>query len=226
MKWTVPRVWEGGRCFLIGGGPSVLKQFNIPTEIVREVYAGSKAPSAYSPFLEPIHKEHIIAVNVAYRIGDWIDCMFFGDKDTYYENERLLPCFRGLKVSCAPGIENKPGIKWLRRDPRKKKGITTDPSQVCWNHNSGAAAMNLAVHMGVRQIILLGFDMKLDEKKNQHWHKFYAGKLTDVGNTMKTHLSYFPAIAEDLKKLGVEVLNANPDSNITEFRKVNIQDVL
>lgn len=226
MKWKVPRVWEGGRCYIIGGGPSILTQFNVPDTVKRAVYSGAESPAAYSPYLEPIHKEHVIAVNVAYRFGDWIDMMFFGDDTTWYENQRDLPNFKGIVVNCSPGMHNIPGLKWLRRDPRLSHGITTDPTQVCWNHNSGSAAINLAVHTGVKQIILLGFDMKLDKENNQHWHKFYSTDTTDVQRTMMKHLKPFPNIARDLKKLGIEVLNANPDSGIDVFKKVNIKDVL
>jgi hypothetical protein len=87
MLWKVPRVWEGGSCVIIGGGPSMLKQFNIPSEIVEGVYSGKLSPTAYSPYLKAIHKKHIIAVNVAYKIGPWIDMMIFGDSSTWAEDK-------------------------------------------------------------------------------------------------------------------------------------------
>ena len=38
MIWKVPRVWEGEQCVIIGGGPSVIRQFNIPENLVNDVY--------------------------------------------------------------------------------------------------------------------------------------------------------------------------------------------
>lgn len=225
MSWTAPRMWEGGTAIIIGGGPSILKQFNIPPEIVKGVFSKKLFPSAYSSYLKAIHNQHIIAVNVAYRIGPWIDVMFFGDTSTWNEEKKNLTTFRGLKVSCAGGLENEPSIKWMKREPRRKVGISTDPNFLAWNRNSGSAAINLAVHFGVKRIILLGFDMKLDTSKNQHWHKIYDSDPKSVDRTMAKHLAGFPQMKSDLDRLHIEVLNANPDSKIDAFRKLNFKDI-
>ena len=96
---------------------------------------------------------------------------------------------------------------------------------VSWNNNSGAATINLAVHMGAKRIILLGFDMKLDEEKNQHWHKFYSTKEKDIASTFRKHLSGFQEIKRDADLLGVEIINANPTSAITQFPRMNFKDI-
>ena len=227
MLWKVPRMWEGGTCIIIGGGPSILKQFNVPDEIVSDVHVGKRQPSAYSPYLEPIHKHHVIAVNVAYKIGAWIDMMIFGDSSTWSEDRKGILEFRGLKVTCADMLpQNSNSLKYLGRDPKKRKGgISTDHCLVGWNKNSGAAAMNLAVHTGVKRIILLGFDMRLDSSQNQHWHKFYTSPLNQTTSIFNKHLAGFPQIKKDLDALGIEVLNANPDSAIEVFKKVNFKDI-
>jgi len=227
MIWTVPKIWNGGTAIIIGGGPSILKQFNVPQSIIQGVYTKKLSPEAYSPYLSAIHKQHIIAVNVAYRIGPWIDVVFFGDKSTWDEEKANLRNFKGLKVSCATGcgLENEASVKWLRRDPRRKVGISDNPSLISWNRNSGSAAINLAVHFGAKRIILLGFDMQLDANNNQHWHKMYASPLKTVQFTMGKHLMGFPQMKADLDKMHIEVLNANPDSKITSFRKLNFKDI-
>lgn len=225
MLWKVPRMWEGGTCVILGGGPSILQQFDVPANIIQDVYLGRQKPSAYSPYLEAIHDMHVIGVNVAYKIGPWIDVMFFGDDATWDEEKQGLKNFPGLVVSCATGISQVPRVKWLKRDFKKKFGIATDPSTVCWNNNSGCAAINFAVNAGVKRIILLGFDMTLDTQQNQHWHKFYASNLNTVHQTMKKHMSCLPQLKADLDALGVEVINASPESKIECFAKVNFKDI-
>jgi hypothetical protein len=117
-------------------------------------------------------------------------------------------------------------LKFLGRDPKKRAGgISTDPILLGWNNNSGAAAINLAVHTGVKKIILLGFDMKLDPQQNQHWHKLYVSPINQTKSIFSKHLIGFPAIKKDLDKLGVVVLNCNPDSAIDCFQKVNFKDL-
>ena len=54
--WTAPRIWDGGECFILGGGPSLAA-----------VDVGQ------------LRGRRVIAVNQAYKLGDWIDVLFFGD---------------------------------------------------------------------------------------------------------------------------------------------------
>lgn len=226
--WSIPKIWEDGRCFIIGGGPSMPRQFDVPEEVIQSVYAGRLTPEAYSPYLSSLHKEHVIAVNMAYQLGPWIDVLFFGDDGYWTNNKAKILAFPGLRITCAKNIEwmYQRRVKVMTRDPRKTSGISDSPKTVSWNKNSGGAAISVAAHFGVKQIILLGFDMKLDEGKNQHWHKFYGGNPKTVGATFKIHKRGFPAIAEDAKRMGIEILNANPDSNIEEFKKIKIKDIL
>jgi len=225
MKWIVPRIWEGGTAVIIGGGPSILKQFSIPESVIEDVYSGKLTPDAYSPFLEPIHKKHVIAVNVAYKIGNWIDVMFFGDLSTWNEQKKDLVKFKGLRITCASGLTNDTRLKHLAQNERHRVGITTDPTKLSWNGNSGNASINLAVLFGVKRIILLGFDMQLNNGNNQHWHNYYSTPTKEVQSTMKRHLSPLSTMKKELDALGIEVINANPDSKIECFTKMNFNEI-
>lgn len=226
--WKVPKIWENGQCIILGGGSSIPSQFDVPQKVIDGVFAGQNSPAAYSPYMSVLHDKHVIAVNMAFKIGDWIDCVFFGDSNfiNIANNRSDLFEFKGLRVSCADKIEDYAHvIKILGRDRSKKLGISTNPSLVSWNYNSGAAAINLAVHFGVKKIILLGFDMNLDSNNNQHWHKVYDHSLDKIPELMKYHLSGFPMIARDLRTLGVEVINCSPNSAIECFPKMSIKEV-
>jgi len=234
MGWNVPRMWEGGECWIIGGGPSVPKQFGVPNTIIQQVLSRELEPSAYSKYLEPIHKKHVIGINSAFLLGDWIDMVFFGDKRWYLEYRKQLAKFPGLKVTCCPSLAGDKHdiekVKYLQRDKRHGKGISFNSGMVCWNGNSGAAAISVAVHTGVDRIILLGFDMKLDENNKQHWHGLYGTANREVinkkGLPFSRHLLGFKEIHRDSLIKGVDILNACPDSMITQFKKVKVEDVL
>ena len=222
--WTIPRIWDGGQCIIIGGGPSLTRQFNIPEEIVKQVHIQKESPLIYSPYLSSIHNEHIIAVNMAHKLGPWVDCVFFGDAGFLAKSRPDLFEFKGLRITCHGRNQmHNSYLKVLERDKSKPKGITFKPNHVSWNGNSGACAINLAMHFGVKRIFLLGFDMSLDVKQNQHWHKYYKTTTKNVNTTFKRHLAGFPVIAKDLAGK-VEVINCNPDSQITCFPKANIKD--
>ena len=111
MNWTVPRIWEGGDVWIIGGGPSITKEFQIPSEVVNDVVIGKKPLSLYSPYMESIHKKHVIGINVAYMLGPWVDMVFFGDNNFF---RRCSVCHRnGGFTSHQNTFDNSlPTIRW------------------------------------------------------------------------------------------------------------------
>ena len=228
MTWQVPQIWEGGDVWILGGGPSVPIQFGIPDKVIQEVMKGNSPPSVYSPYMSLLHKKHIIGINVAYLIGSWIDMVFFGDKGFFLNHQQGLANFPGLKVSCHPIADRCNWVKYLAKDTTHGKGISSSPKMVSWNGNSGAAAISLAVHTGAKRIILLGFDMQLNSKNMQHWHNVYnRGERLDKRKLpFERHKRGFPEIAKDAKRMGVEILNASPTSEIKEFQRFSVKELL
>jgi hypothetical protein len=231
MIWQVPRIWEGGDVWIIGGGPSITKEFNIPAEVVQSVLKKQSPLSVYSPYMSFLHDKHVIGINVAYMLGDWIDMVFFGDKSFFLTHQNGIAIFPNLKVSCLPSMAGSSWIKCLPRDTEHTRGISTSPRLCSWNGNSGAAAISVAVHAGAKRIILLGFDMKLSPDKTQHWHNVYGrGEIKDDKKLRKLpfdrHLRGFADIAKDAKRMGVEILNCCPDSMIKEFPKFSLKELI
>lgn len=232
MNWKVPNMWEGGECWILGGGSSMPREFGIPEDIIQAVMNKQSPLSVYSPYLSPIHGKHVIGINVAYKIGTWMDMVFFGDSSFYEIHRQELSHYPKLKVSCAPKVETtfmNDGIKFLKKDS-KIQGISTNPRTVAWNKNSGAAAISVAANAGAKRIILLGFDMTLNEGGEQHWHQEYKVKQTKTSLTTKQtftiHMQGFNAISRDAKQRGIEIINASPNSKIQQFEKVSVKELL
>lgn len=232
--WKVPRMWEGGECWIIGGGPSLIEQFDIPADVVVDVRSCRQPLSVFSPYMQAIHSKHIIGINAAFLLGRWVDMVFFGDNGFFLKNRRALAAFAGLKVSCAPKV-NQPqyrgdGIKFTPRNGSHSRGIATTRGTVSWNKNSGAAAISVAAHTGAKRIILLGFDMRCGEDAAQHWHAEYGRQAgnpkNEKGLPFPRHLLGFPAIARDARRMGIEIINASPHSRITEFKQANVKDLI
>ena len=228
MQWDIPKIWQGGDVWILGGGSSLVQQFNIPNNIVEDVRSGKCSIAAYSPYLFELHKKHILAVNTSFLLGNWVDMLFFGD-DTFYDLcSREITMYKGLKVSCHFKFDalkyKKKGIRYIKKSI-KREGISIKKGEIAWNKNSGAAAINIAVHTGAKRIILVGFDMALDENQNQHWHSFYKQpKATEI--LFAKHLEGFGAIKEDADKLGVTIINTSMDSKIKQFEKINYKELL
>ena len=240
MTWKVPPIWEDGDVWILGGGPSVTKQFDIPDDVVNDVINKVKPPSAYSPYMEAIHKKHVIGINVAFLIGNWIDVCFFGDGKFYAQNKEALAQWPGLKVTCNPGTARIPWIKYLARDNTHSFGISSKLDSVSWNANSGSAAVSMAANAGAKRIILVGFDMSLGKDGSKHWHRLYEPIVTPqemvhfrkigiryrVRMPFNRHLQGFPQMLKDAQVRGIEIINACPESAITVFPKCNVKDLL
>lgn len=239
MNWCVPRIWEGGDVWILGGGPSVTRQFEIPDSVVEEVRKGVSPPTTYSPYMEALHDKHVIGINVAYLIGDWMDMVFFGDNKFFLAHRERLATWPGLKVSCHSSTAKIDWVKHLERDTTHPRGISPDPRKISWNCNSGASAVSVAANAGAKRIILLGFDMTINGNGNRHWHNLYHSTVPVPPNArgrgglpravhlpFDRHLRGFPDMARDAKLRGIEILNVCPESAITVFPKITLEDVL
>ena len=202
--WRVPRLWPGGECFILGGGPS-LKDVD----------------------MSRLKGRRVIAVNNAFKLADWIDVMFFGDP-RWLKNQGIklgILNFAGLKVTTREEHLDKPWIRVVKRRVQPTGGVSRDPGILVWNISSGACAIGLAYHFGVKRIVLLGFDMrKVDGKTN--WHDDYAVPKKFQFNPYSRFMKPFEGIAKDLKRLNVECLNATPGSALDVFPIVELEDVI
>jgi hypothetical protein len=90
--------------------------------------------------------------------------------------------------------------------------------------NGGYQTINLVYLFGAVKIILFGFDMQLTGKKS-HWHGDHPGDLNrDL--PVKTFQKNFPALAQDLKAEGVEVINATRETALECFPRMGIEEAL
>ncbi|MFN4176430.1 hypothetical protein [Phenylobacterium sp.] len=91
--------------------------------------------------------------------------------------------------------------------------------------NSGFHAVNLAVQLGVRRIVLVGFDMSLAD--GVHWHGAHDARLNNpTAQSLARWAGVLDRQALRLAQLGVEVLNASPVSALAAYPKVSLEDAL
>lgn len=229
--WKVPKMWKGGDCWIIGGGLSMPRQFGVPEDVIEQVNNQQTSISVYSQYMSELHYRNVIGVNVAFLLGSWISVLYFCDGSFYRNYRKDILRFSNIKATCVnhlprSGIDSGEinVIKRLKRDTRY--GLSTRADIICWNHNSGGAAINFATLAGVKRVLLLGFDMKWVDNKT-HWHHGLPGyQKPQIPATYRKFLRSFPAIAEDAKRNRVEILNVNTDSAIKQFPQVQLKDVL
>jgi hypothetical protein len=232
-NWFVPRMWDFAECWILGGGISMPRQFGVPEKVIQAVREQKKPITAYNKYFKALHEKHIIGTNVAYKLGHWISVLYFGDLPFYRNNMLDLHTFYNLKITDTGNlpnqnpevIQNHNRIKKLIRDVQP--GLSEDPKKLRWNHNAGAGAINLASLFGAKRILLLGFDMKADSNGHTHWQTGRPGYRHDTEQKhFDRFLKCFSKIAVDAARLGIEILNVNPDSALDDFPKVSLKEVL
>lgn len=209
--WTSPELWPGSAFVIIGGGPS-LTQAQVDACRDRQLF-GSKVRA--------------IAVNDAYRIAPWADVLYFCDDKWWRWHGKKLGAWTSLIVKLAGGEHDfgDPRIKVMRNVDTG--GLCTQRDGLNTGRNSGFQAINLAVHLGAKRIVLLGFDMgaQVDAGRlKTHWFGDHPGGTSD--RVYDSMLPWFDTIVQPLAKLGIEVFNATPGGRLRAFPMKSIDEAL
>ena len=195
--------WQGQRCFIIGGAPS-LKDFDF----------------------SKLKGELVIGINRAY---EKIDCTIMFSMDSRYfqwitrgelkgkAREKFIN-FKGYKIWLNASRYQFPkdvyqlgwvgghGFSWSLKD-----GLGG-------GSNSGFGALNLAVCLGANPIYLLGYDMK-----GKHWHDDYP--IKQPVEVYDKFIERFSKVAPEIKQHGIRVINLNPDSALKCFEFGQLEDI-
>lgn len=200
--WSVPKMWPGATVFIIGGGPSVNKED-----------------------LTPLSQHRVIGVNSAYRFGpEIVDILFFGDRVFLDKDDREdIRRFPGLKITFIDNVNShQHGFLMLQR---VGGAISNNSKQLTWKSNSGGPAIDLAVLMGAKKVVLIGYDMKIDGDGKHNFHDVY-----DHHPQEKVYLDrfarVFPEKAAACRRLGVEVIDTSMEGLLDCFPKRTLISVL
>ncbi|MBZ9705379.1 methyltransferase domain-containing protein [Mesorhizobium sp. ESP7-2] len=200
---TIAREWEGETAFVLAGGASVAKLD-----------------------LSPLKGRRVIAVNSAVLAWPDADILFFADERWWSDPANGwaadIGAFAGRVVTTS-GKGPQGIIRLMKIDPAK--GIADQPSQLALARSSVTGAINLAVHLGCRRVVLLGVDGKNCGDGSRHHHGAdYPWPF--IKGSFDLHAAEFRAVAPSIARCGVEVINANPDSAIDVWPKQSFEDVI
>ena len=117
--------------------------------------------------------------------------------------------------------------------------ICTDPEYIHYGHSSGFQIINLAYHYGIREFILVGYDMKYGEGYNNK--KRIAGTGRHFFGEYPKELLHWPKVGDnnefvgllekvykkiDCEELGIRIINCSPGSALDFFEVAKLEDVL
>jgi hypothetical protein len=195
--WRAEPIWKGETCYVIGGGPSVLNQ---PTHLLRD-------------------SSRIIVINSSYMAFPHAAFIVFADMRWWCHHIKHLKDFKGKIVSCSASASG-PNLVIMTR--KTTLGLADDPGTLMVKNTTLTAAINLAVHLGVAKIVLLGIDQNHAADGKTHHHAPHP--WPNMANSFKRQQSDLPRVAEDLKTKGIECVNASPGSALALWPIVNLQD--
>ncbi len=199
--WFVPAAWIGDTVACIGGGPSLTQE---QVELCKD-------------------KVRAIVINDAYRLAPWADILYACDLQ-WWRWHKGVPEFAGKKVTIdARAFDLFPDLKLLKN--AGDSGLATVRNSIKTGRNSGYQAINLAVHLGVKRILLLGYDMRPSNSGKTHWFGDHP-QPTKPQIYQEKMLPHFRTLVSPLKDRGVEVINCTPGSALEDFPHERLENVL
>ncbi len=203
--WTVQEEWKGSTVYIVGGGPSL-----------RGVDLGC------------LKGRRVIVINSSYLKCPFADLLFFGDARWYWEHHDTpeFRNFRGLKVSCSVSLSG-PDLRHLQRViPSATCGYAEPRDMVASQRTSLQGAMNIAGHLGVKRIVLVGIDMGRAPDGASHHHRTHPWPPRPGNVVWDEQLHSLEWIVEPLKKRGIDVVNTSAVSRIPWWPKMTLAGAL
>lgn len=199
--WSVPRVWEGERAFILCGGASLREQRH----------------------LVPSLPGRVIAIKEGVLLRPEADVAFFAGEHCNIIAPPLLEIYRGPTII----VRGKghpvfpPTVKRLWRTTSHDLW-SLDPTMVA-GYDAGTSAINVAILYGVREIILLGYDMS--------GGRWFAGERDHPKPVIEPwrftqHCEPLPRLAAHAARLGIRIVNCSPTSVVNCFERQSLDEVL
>lgn len=184
--------WKGETVFIVAGGTSVASQ---NTDLLR----GRK----------------VIVVNRSWERCPWADILFFAD-DRWWREFRtdVLAGFSGKIITSAPDVHHPRFIKMKRSVGEAQLSRQRDTVMV--RKSSVTGALNVAMHLGVALIVLLGVDGCPADNGRLHHHEEYSSALTNADDFQEQRRDFVNA-SRTLRDRGITVANASPISELHDI---------
>lgn len=203
---SVPLLWPGATIVCVASGPTLAA-----ADVARVRAAALPA----------------IAVNDAIRLAPWAPVLYSSDR-RWWRFYRGVPEYAGLRFSVGekPGAASPiPGawaaaITVLRHTGAE--GLERDPSGLRTGGNSGYAAINLAVHLGARKLLLLGYQGGTLGGASHFFGRQPSGLNESSETNYTAFRRAFATLAPELAAAGIGVRNCTPDTRLDAFERAEL----
>lgn len=188
------------------------------------IVAGS-GPSLSAKVADRCRGFNCIAVNDAYKLFPFARILYAADEE-WWKLHKGAPDFAGERWSTiGADVQNKVAKQYrikLIPSPKRAEGFSFVPGVIHRGSNSGFQATNLALLLGARRVVLVGFDMKGSHFFGEHPP---MPRRSPSARPPAIWLRKFERAAE-LLPAGVEIINATPDSALQCFPMMTLEEAL
>jgi hypothetical protein len=185
--WYPTREWEGEVAFIVAGGPSLLTQN-----------------------LELLRDKRVIAVNCSHEIVPWAEFVIFADARLFMHYRERFAKFQGRIISVCMSMAGPPKLNRMRR--KATPGLSNELGTLMVKYTTLTAAINFAVHLGARAIVLLGADGRIAADGKVHHHADHPWRQLNG--------------CWDKLKLNISCLNASPGSALPFWPVMQLSEAI
>lgn len=161
-------------------------------------------------------------------MAPWADILYAADAKWWYHNAEAVAKFKGVKVTIAQNA-NKETLAGVPEDALflghgGMRGFDERPDYLRTGHNSGYQAVHLAIHLGVKRVVLCGFDMNAPKGTKEHW---FGDHLWKIGHRSRydLFLAAFTSVAKEFQARS-EIINATLTSALRCFPFMPLKEAL
>jgi hypothetical protein len=197
----------------------------------RPVAIVGNGPSLRGFDFERLRGFHVLAVKGSMFNVPWAAAGFGLDIPRYVEWCGMLKRVPFVVYWATPNISflgsgpHANQVRFLRRIDAPFM-LSDDPHTVYSGGSSGYGALNVAWLKRAKRIALLGFEYNADAAGHADTRAFIDKSRVQDPGRWKQWAQNFGCIKRQLELAGVKVINAAPDSRITAFPKMTIEDAL
>ncbi len=137
--------------------------------------------------------------------------------------DEYQPNFAGIKVTQDAQAANKYGCIYTPGDDLP--GLSFDSLRISLGMNSGFQALDIVIKHGAKNIILLGYDMKLADDGKRHYFGDYPPNC-NLSSNYNLWMPYYETAAQQVKERGIRVINSTPNSALICFEMLPLTEAL
>ncbi len=212
-------------CVIAATGPS-LTQLVVDQIALKHWRAGQVIENPGARTIQVRDGWRVLAVNDAYRLMPWADLLYACDAK-WWEVHQGCPGFAGEKWSShSEGSDDKldAAARWglTLVCGAHEDGFSLDPGLIHYGSVSGFQAINLALLMGAKRILLVGYDMRVNGRRH-----FFGNHPDPLTNAMRFE-ALVPQFARAAHHLPpeIKILNCTPGSALDCFPMSDLEAAL